>query len=98
MLKLYVDDVRKCPDGWDLARSYDEAIEKLSTNNYDEVSLDHDIASYNSEGREMTGYDIALWLAERKNAGGHVPWLVGCHSQNPVGIVNISSVVQRYLR
>lgn len=42
-MKLYVDDLRKCPDGWVLARSVTEAIRILATQSVDEVSLDHDI-------------------------------------------------------
>lgn len=97
-MKLYVDDERSIPAGWDFARSYDDAITKLSSNEYDHVSLDHDIASYNKDGREMTGYDIALWLAERKiTESGYVPPVVTCHSANPAGRKNIESVIKRYL-
>lgn len=98
-LKLYVDDIREPKGrGWVIARSYDEAIHELSTKNYDVLSLDHDIASYRDDGREMTGYDIALWLAERKNDGGHVPSEIYIHSANPVGEKNIQSVINRYLK
>jgi len=98
-LKLFVDDIRDpAGRGWTVARTYDEAIEELSTKNYDIVSLDHDIASYREDGREMTGYDIALWLAERKHNGGHVPYHIYIHSANPVGQRNIQSVIDRYLR
>ena len=95
---LYVDDCRTCPEGWDLARNYDEAIAMLETRQYDLVSLDHDIASYRADGREMTGYDIALWMAAEKNEGRRVPEMVLCHSQNAPGKRNILSVVDRYLQ
>lgn len=62
MNKLYVDDVRECPPSWEVARSYTEAMMMLSLNDYDEVSLDHDIASFDSEGNEMTGYTILCYL------------------------------------
>ena len=64
---------------------------------YSELSLDHDIASWNEDGREMTGYDIALWLAERNNDGNYVPPKIYVHSANPVGIKNIRGVIDRYL-
>jgi len=97
-MKLYVDDNRECPAGWDIARSYDEAIEKLTNNKYDELSLDHDIASYRADGREMTGYDIALWLANRKMlTNEYVPPVIKVHSANSVGGPNIEGVVKRYL-
>ena len=98
---LYVDDVRALPSEmageWDIARSYHEAIALLTTNQYDELSLDHDIASWDDNGREMTGYDIALWLADRKFHGEYVPPKIYCHSANPVGVKNILGVIERYL-
>ena len=60
-MKLYVDDERDCPQGWELARSYEQAMQMLSLNEYDEISLDHDIASW-EEGNEMTGYTILCYL------------------------------------
>lgn len=43
-MKLYVDDLRKCPSGWVLARTITEAIRILATQDVSEVSLDHDIS------------------------------------------------------
>lgn len=43
MMKLYVDDLRRCPDGWKLARTITEAISHLYNGRVDEISLDHDI-------------------------------------------------------
>ena len=40
-MKLYVDDVRTPPPGWDLARTVQEAIDFLGANFYEEVSLDY---------------------------------------------------------
>ena len=98
---LYVDDIRNPPDiqgvSWDIARSFLDAIEKLSNIDYDGVSLDHDIASYDENGREMTGYDIALWLAERKYNNKYVPQNIQVHSANPVGRERIEGVIKRYL-
>lgn len=42
-MKLYVDDMRACPDGWVPARTVTEAIRILATLPIQEVSLDHDI-------------------------------------------------------
>lgn len=99
---LFVDDVRPLPvyipkEGTYIARTYDQAIEMLTAHQFEEVSLDHDIASFDETGRERTGYDIALWLAERKQNGKYVPPVVRCHSANPVGRANIEAVIKRYL-
>jgi hypothetical protein len=42
-MKLYVDDLRRCPDGWKLARTITDAISLLYRGFVDEISLDHDI-------------------------------------------------------
>ena len=42
-MKLYVDDMRICPDGWELARTNTEAIRLLATGYVEEISCDHDI-------------------------------------------------------
>lgn len=98
---LFVDDERPLPNtptiDWDLARTYDDAIAKLDTTRYDIVSLDHDLGCFNADGREMTGYDVALYLADRRHNGHPVPDIVKCHSANPAGRQRIEGVIARYL-
>ena len=43
-MKLWIDDIRKAPEGWHTARTVTEAIALLDENNVSEVSLDHDIS------------------------------------------------------
>lgn len=42
-MRVYVDDLRRCPDGWTLARTNTEAIRLLATGYATEISIDHDI-------------------------------------------------------
>lgn len=42
-MKLFVDDIRACPEGWTLARTNTEAIRLLSKAVVTEISLDFDI-------------------------------------------------------
>lgn len=44
MIKLFIDDIRKSPSGWTLARTVTEAIRILDTQYVTECSLDHDIS------------------------------------------------------
>lgn len=85
---LYVDDLRQLPEQyenkWEIARTYREAINKLSKYKYKYISLDHDIASYEN-GRERTGYDIVLWLEQEAVEGRYVPEKIYVHSANPAG-------------
>jgi len=98
---LWVDDLRDVPEDteelrWTCARTAWEALVKLELIEFDIVSLDHDIASFLGY-KEITGYDIAVWLADRKESGNYVPPDVRIHSANPVGVQNIQSVIDRYL-
>jgi len=42
-MKIFVDDIRACPDGWVLDRDITSAIRHLSDGNVTEVSLDFDM-------------------------------------------------------
>lgn len=55
-MKLFVDDLRKAPDGWELARTNTDAIQFLATGEVDEISLDHDILHKIAD--HITGYYI----------------------------------------
>lgn len=95
MTKLYVDDLREAPEGWDVARNFHKAIVMLEETEYDEVSLDNDIASFYGN-REMMGYDILQWLIMRKLEGFKVPSIVRVHSANPVQREKMRQDIDRY--
>lgn len=83
---LWVDDERPIPEdliekGWTSARSFHEAVVKLELIQFTEVSLDHDIASFYGY-KEMTGYDVLMWMVARKLEGGYVPSVVEVHTAN----------------
>lgn len=80
-----------------MARNFHEALFMLSRENYDEVSLDHDIASFYGN-KEMTGRDILNWLIARKLEGLHTPEIVRVHSANPVGCATMEADINRYWR
>lgn len=92
--KLYVDDLRECPQGWDVARNFHTAIVMLEMTEYDIVSLDHDIASFYGN-KEMTGRDILNWLIARKMDGHYTPNCVKVHSANPVGCETMEIDIKR---
>lgn len=49
-MKLYVDDVRNAPEGWELCRTITRAIELLATQKVTEVSLDFDAGYHRENG------------------------------------------------
>lgn len=62
---------------------------------YDEVSLDHDIASFYGN-KEMTGNDVLQYLIMRKLDGHHTPSVVHVHSANPVGVKKMKEDIARF--
>lgn len=66
-MKLFVDDMRACPEGWTPAKSVTEAIRILATQDVEEVSLDHDIACRLVGGQEHSSNEtfepVAYFLA-----------------------------------
>ena len=89
-MKLFVDDVRACPNGWVLARTVTEAIRLIDTQVVEEVSLDHDIACRLVTGQEHTSNEtfepvarfISSWNSE-------IPWTGGIGSEKDLIRVRI---------
>lgn len=91
-LKLYVDDIRKSPNGWELARTNTKAIALLRTGHVEEISLDHDICFYDRPQKiiqetEETFMPIVwyLMLMDKQVA----PKRIYLHSANPAGRRNM---------
>lgn len=98
---LWIDDVRPVPNGlaeqgWTCARSGWEALLKLELLEFEEVSFDHDLASFVGN-KEINGYDILLWLVQRKLDGHYVPSKVYVHSANCVGVPKMQDLIDKYL-
>lgn len=81
-IKLFLDDVRDCPTGWVVARSYDEAVGILTNHRGTfDVSLDHDLGNEDYDGTSLVKWFIA---AER------FPMEAYIHSANPAGRKNLA--------
>jgi len=91
-MKLWVDDIRPAPEGWELADDFFKAKVALIMQEYDEVSLDHDLGIF-IDGKEYTGYDVALFLLDRAIDGKYIPPKITSHSANPIGRKKILDVV-----
>lgn len=102
-MRLWVDDLRIEPEGWTRARTFSEARAAIEAcfdggGDLEWISLDHDLGDFTGPGgREMTGGDVALLLAERAFHGGSVPGRLSVHSSNPPGRQAILSVFERHL-
>lgn len=86
-LKLFVDDLRRCPEGWTPARTITEAIRILSTMDVEEVSLDHDICCQPPVGDNHTSWEtfeaVAWFLLAADPLGENIK--VRIHTANPQG-------------
>lgn len=92
MKSLLIDDVRDIHVDV-IARNYKSAIELLKAHTWEEVLIDHDIASYDESGREYTGYDVVCWM-EANLPPERIPKTMRCVSANPVGRQKIEQVIE----
>ncbi len=77
--KLWLDDLRRAPDGWTWVKTVDEAIELLKRGAVEEVSLDNDLGAYEPEG-----YKVADWIEEAAVHGKLNRMKLYAHTRNTV--------------
>jgi len=86
-MKLWLDDLRPAPAGFEWVKTHDEAIEKLATGQVKFISFDHDL------GENKSGYDVAClierWCEEKRITCPE--WEI--HSDNPVGQGRINAAM-----
>lgn len=93
-IKIWLDDVREAPEGYNRCRSVNEAMKKILECEkkcavIDEINCDHDLGDYAYDGGD--GIRLLDWLAERKTL-----YLIVIHTMNPVGRQNMQRIINRY--
>ncbi len=93
-MKLWLDDLRPVPYGYEGAKSVNEAkklIQEAEHNGIEieALDLDHDLGDYADQGGDAIR--LLDWLAER---GTFYP--VEIHTVNPVGRANMERILARY--
>ena len=93
-MKLWLDDLRPVPYGYEGAKSVNEAkklIQEAEHNGLEieALDLDHDLGDYADQGGDAIR--LLDWLAER---GTFYP--VEIHTANPVGRANMERILARY--
>lgn len=93
-MKLWLDDVRLAPEGYEWARSVNQAkycieMAELRQDPIEILDLDHDLGDYASEGGD--GIKLLDWLIERLTF-----YPVRLHTANPVGRENMLRTINRY--
>ena len=89
--QLWIDDLRTPPDGWDWAKTSEEAIEMLAVaafndDPYEEVSFDHDL------GGEDTTRPVVIWMC----SVGVFPPICHVHTANPPGRIWLEGMINHY--
>lgn len=89
MVKLYLDDERPTPEGWERVFTAREAIERLQVGDVEMISLDHDLGPPEAGD----GYEVAKWIEAQAFEGTltRLAWTV--HSANPPGRRNIEAAM-----
>jgi len=77
-MRVYLDDERKAPVGWQQVRWPEEAIALLESGQVTHLSLDHDLG----DDEHGTGYDVVLWIEEAVATRGFMPPHIAVHSAN----------------
>ncbi len=93
-MKLWLDDIRPVPAGYDGAKSVNEAISMImeAEENGEEIEildLDHDLGDYYPDGGDAI--NLLDWLAERET---YYP--IKIHTSNPVGRANMERIIERF--
>jgi len=89
-MKLWLDDIRPAPPGWEWVKTVKEAQELLLTGTVTEASLDHDLGDDEKFG---TGYKLVCWMEE---TGIWPTESTKVHSANPVGWAKMFVPIKRY--
>lgn len=103
MKTLLIDDIRDVEfvnKNWnvqvtDVARTFAEGINALKENKIDTLLLDHDLASFDEEGNELTGYKIMLFLEENPE---YLPNKILLVTSNPVGRDKMQTVISKLFK
>lgn len=91
MKKLYLDDLRPTPTGFERVYAYEEFVKFILDNGLpDFISYDHDL------GEGKTGYDCAKWLVDYCLENNLSLPEYAVHSQNPVGKENILTLLSNF--
>lgn len=94
-MKLSIDDIRPCPNGFDIVRSSDEAIKYIEENGIPScISFDHDL------GGDDTSMRVVNYIIDGVLDGKYEfpeDFIFFVHSDNPVGSENIKRSLLNFI-
>lgn len=78
-MKLYLDDERETPPGWERVYNVPDCIAKLKAGGVEVVSLDHDLGT-----GLAPGYEALVWIEKQVFTDpSYVPPKIMIHTANP---------------
>lgn len=94
IIKIWVDDIRPVPMGYEGTKSVDEIIALIEEieaegGKIELLDLDHDLGDYAQYGGDAI--KILDYLAERETF-----YPIVIHTANPVGRANMERMIERY--
>ena len=95
-MKLWIDDIRPAPEGYEHIKSVCDAMYTIlwtetadwENETIELIDLDHDAGDYANDGGDYI--NLLNWLEE---TGRNYP--IRIHSMNPVGVENMRRIIQR---
>ena len=93
-MKVYLDDEREAPEGWQLVKSANNAIELLKQEIVTEISLDHGLGNDN----QGTGYDVILWIEMAIVEKGFKPPKIYIHSANSSARIKMELGIKKIMQ
>lgn len=91
-MKIFLDDERKSPAGWEKTRFPELMIHFLDKYEVKEISLDHDLGDDEFIG---TGYDVLLWIEEKVyNDENYNPPKINIHTANSSARIKMEMAVK----
>lgn len=99
-MKIWLDDIRRPPDqSWtwcDNGHDFDDWLKSEWRDSIKEISFDHDIATFDAYGNEITGYTCLCWIEKLQfnDTKFKLPKMY-VHSANPVGRAKMIRLIER---
>lgn len=93
-INIYLDDLRVCPDGFVIARTYEDAVKLMENNKIGILSLDHDLGEDENGNLLKSGYDLVKYICEN-NCDIEKIYI---HTDNAVGRINMLETLKGAMR
>lgn len=94
-IRLWIDDVRLPPAGWEWAKTSEEAMQLITNEDIEiiEISFDHDLGGDDDTRRvmyhfaETNTFPPVIWIHSANSVG--VDWLYGTASRYSSSVVHV---------